>query len=85
MLKILILGILFGMTIVKLIDGVLYEFRAKKINKCVSKTLIDLLEVSSMRISERQKILKRVLTEEEKDEVVDDFYKEYKEQKAGVV
>lgn len=85
MLKILILGILFGMVIVKLIDEVIYVLRAKKINRCLSKTLIDLLEVSTMRIGERENILKRELTEEEKDKVIDDFYKEYKEQRARVV
>lgn len=66
-----------------------YEFiaekRQNKINKLISKSLVDILEGSTMRIGERSKILKRDLTEEEKDKVVDEYYKEYKENKAIIL
>lgn len=63
----------------------LYEVDGKKACKLASKTWVDVLEGSSMRINERQKILKRDLTEVEKDKVVDEFYAEYKENKARVI
>lgn len=57
----------------------LYEVNGKKACRLASKTWLDVLEGSSMRINERQKILKRDLTEVEKHKVVDEFYTEYKE------
>ena len=57
----------------------MYEVDGKKAHRLASKTWIDVLEGSSMWIGERQKILKRELTEEEKDKVVDEFYTEYKQ------
>ena len=57
----------------------MYEVDGKKARRLASKTWIDVLEGSSMWINERQKILKRDLTEEEKDKVVDEFYTEYKQ------
>lgn len=63
----------------------LYEVSEKKACRLASKTWVDVLEGSSMRINERQKILKRDLTELEKDKVVDEFYAEYKENRARVI
>ena len=63
----------------------MYEVDGKKACRLASKTWVDVLEGSSMRINERQKILKRDLTEVEKDKVVDEFYAEYKENKARVI
>lgn len=63
----------------------MYEVDGKKARRLASKTWIDVLEGSSMWINERQKILKRDLTEEEKDKVVDEFYAEYKENRARVI
>ena len=60
----------------------IYEVNEKKACRLASKTWVDVLEGSSMRINERQKILKRDLTEIEKDKVVDEFYNEYKENRA---
>ena len=60
----------------------LAELRNKKINKLISKSLVDILEGSTMRIGERSKILKRELTEAEKDKVIDEYYNEYKQNKA---
>ena len=57
----------------------MYEVDGKKARRLASKTWVDVLEGSSMWINERQKILKRDLTEEEKDKVVDEFYTEYKQ------
>lgn len=57
----------------------MYEVDGKKARRLASKTWIDVLEGSSKWINERQKILKRDLTEEEKDKVVDEFYTEYKQ------
>jgi len=62
----------------------IYEVNGKKACKLASKTWVDVLEGSSMRINERQKILKRELTEDEKNKVFDEFYAEYKENKAKV-
>lgn len=59
----------------------LAELRNKKINKLISKSLVDILEGSTMRIGERSKILKRELTEAEKDKVIDEYYNEYKQNK----
>lgn len=63
----------------------MYEVDGKKARRLASKTWVDVLEGSSMWINERQKILKRDLTEEEKDKVVDEFYAEYKENRARVI
>lgn len=57
----------------------LSEYREKQISKLTSKAFGDILEGSSMRIGERAKILKRDLTEEEKNNVIEEFYMEYKE------
>lgn len=57
----------------------MYEVDGKKVRRLASKTWVDVLEGSSMRINERQKILKRDLTELEKHKVVDEFYTEYKQ------
>ena len=57
----------------------MYEVDGKKARRLASKTWVDVLEGSSMRINERQKILKRDLTELEKHKVVDEFYTEYKQ------
>ena len=57
----------------------MYEVDGKKARRLASKTWVDVLEGSSMWIGERQKILKRELTEEEKDKVVDEYYTEDKE------
>ena len=57
----------------------MYEVDGKKARRLASKTWVDVLEGSSMWINERQKILKRDLTEDEKDKVVDEYYTEYKE------
>lgn len=61
------------------------EVRQKKIDKLISKTLLNVLEESTLRIGERAKILKRDLTEEEKDQVIDEYYNECKQNKAGVI
>lgn len=62
-----------------------YEFLLdkdkKQIERLAAKSLVNMLEETTMRIGERSKILKRDLTEDEKDEVVDDYYREYKENK----
>ena len=63
----------------------MYEVDGKKARRLASKTWVDVLEGSLMWINERQKILKRDLTEEEKDKVVDEFYAEYKENRARVI
>lgn len=62
----------------------LFELNEKKACRLASKAWVDVLEGSSLRIGERQKILKRELTEDEKNKVFDEFYAEYKENKAKV-
>lgn len=75
----LILGIILGIAVAILVYETIAEQKQKQIRKLISQSLIDILEGSTMRIGERAKILKRELTEEEKDKVIDEFYKDYKE------
>ena len=82
-------GIIFaffvGVGITAAFYEVKYELNERKACRLASKTWVDVLEGSSMRINERQKILKRELTEAEKDKVVDEYYTEYKENRIGVI
>lgn len=50
------------------------ERKEKKLNDLLSKKLEDLLENTTVKISERQKELKRVLTEDEKNKILDECY-----------
>lgn len=52
------------------------ERKGNKIEKLLPRKLAELLEECSMRVGERQKQLKRDLTEEEKDQILDKCYKE---------
>ena len=56
---------------------ILNILREKRIKKLIAKTLVDLVEESTMRIGERARILNRDLTEEEKDKIIDEYYNEY--------
>ncbi len=64
---------------------ILNILREKRIKKLIAKTLVDLVEESTMRIGERARILNRDLTEEEKDKIIDEYYNEYKQNKVGVI
>lgn len=64
---------------------ILNILREKRIKKLIAKTLVDLVEESTMRIGERTRILNRDLTEEEKDKIIDEYYNEYKQNKVGVI
>ena len=64
---------------------ILNILREKRIKKLIAKTLVDLVEESTMRIGERARILSRDWTEEEKDKIIDEYYNEYKQNKVGVI
>ncbi len=71
-----VLFFLLGVGVTIYIYETYVEKKGKKIEKILPKKLAILLEECSMQIGERQKQLNRDLTEEEKDNILDDCYKE---------
>ena len=65
-----------GAAIAMLIVESLHDFKSKKVGRLLSPKAEMLLEISSMKISKRQKELERELTEFEKDIIYDECYKE---------
>ena len=78
MIKFIILGFIFGMVLTIGIYETIADRKGGKIQNLLSRKMSILLQESSMRIGERQKILKRDLTEEEKDKILDECYEYYK-------
>lgn len=78
MIKFIILGFIFGMALTIGIYETIADRKGGKIQNLLSRKMSILLQESSMRIGERQKILKRDLTEEEKDKILDECYEYYK-------
>lgn len=70
------LGIIFGGAIVAFGYEVYYERREKLIQKLLPNKIEELVELTSIRISKKQKQLKRELTEEEKNIILDECYQE---------
>ncbi len=71
-----ILSFIFGIAITIYIYEFYKKIKEEKIQALVPRKLEQLLEESSMRIGERQKLLNRNLTEEEKDSILDKCYRE---------
>lgn len=70
----LILGLILGGAIVSFIYESYYERKEKKISLLMPTKLEKLIEMSSIKISQKQKLEERVLTEKEKDEILDKCY-----------
>lgn len=78
MIKFVILGFIFGVALTIGIYETKAGMKGEKIQKLLSRKMSVLLQESSMRIGERQKILKRELTEDEKDKILDECYEYFK-------
>ena len=70
----IILAIIFGGAVVTFIYETYYEKKDKKVGELLAPKAEELIEVSSRRIFERQKELKRNLTAKEKNEILDECY-----------
>lgn len=69
-----ILAIIFGGAIVAYIYETYYERKDKQVGELLAPKAEELIEISSRKIFEKQKKLNRILTEEEKNEILDDCY-----------
>lgn len=78
MIKFVILGFVFGVALTIGIYETIAEKKGGKIEKLLSNKMALLLQESSIRIGERQKILKRELSEDEKDKILDECYEYFK-------
>lgn len=72
-----ILAIIFGGAVVTYIYEKSREIQEKKVEKLLSPKAEELIEISSMRIAERQKDLNRELTEVEKNVIFDECYSKF--------
>lgn len=73
----IILAIIFGGAVVTYIYEKRREIQEKKVGKLLSPKAEELIEISSMRIAERQKDLDRELTEVEKNVIFDECYSKF--------
>ena len=71
-----VLGIILGGAIITLVYESYYDKKDEKISKLLAPKLQALIEMSSLKIDKKRKKLKRELTEEEKNEILDDCYSE---------
>lgn len=78
MIKFVVLGFVFGVALTIGIYETIAEKKGGKIEKILSNKMALLLQESSIRIGERQKILKRELSEDEKDKILDECYEYFK-------
>lgn len=78
MIKFVVLGFIFGVALTIGIYETIAERKGGKIEKLLSNKMALLLQESSIRIGERQKILKRELSEDEKDKILDECYEYFK-------
>lgn len=78
MIKFVVLGFVFGVALTIGIYETIAEKKGGKIEKLLSNKMALLLQESSIRIGERQKILKRELSEDEKDKILDECYEYFK-------
>lgn len=78
MIKFVVLGFIFGVALTIGIYETIAEKKGYKIEKLLSNKMALLLQESSIRIGERQKILKRELSEDEKDKILDECYEFFK-------
>lgn len=70
----IILAIIFGGAVVSYIYEIYYEKKDKQVGELLAPKIEELIELSSRKIFEKQKKLNRLLTEEEKNEILDDCY-----------
>lgn len=78
MIKFVVLGFIFGVALTIGIYETIAERKGGKIEKLLSNKMALLLQESSIRIGERQKRLKRELSEDEKDKILDECYEYFK-------
>lgn len=78
MIKFVVLGFIFGVALTIGIYETIADKKGYKIEKLLSNKMALLLQESSIRIGERQKILKRELSEDEKDKILDECYEYFK-------
>ena len=72
----IILAIIFGGALVTVLYENYYERKEKKIGNLLAPKLQNLIEISSLQISKKQKELQRALTEDEKNKILDKCYNE---------
>ena len=72
-----ILAIIFGGAVVAYIYERRRELKEERVQKLLSPKAEELIEISSIRIAERQKVLNRELTEVEKDLIFDECYSRF--------
>ncbi len=69
-----LVGMVLGISISLYIHLVVSDNKERKINNLVPRKMERLLEKTTWEISKKQKKLNRVLTEEEKNEILDECY-----------
>lgn len=70
------IGVIFGGAVMVIIYETYYEKREKMVEKLLPTKLEELAEICSMKISKQQKRLERELSEDEKEQILDECYKE---------
>ena len=70
----IILAIIFGGAFVTVLYESYYERKERKLGDLLAPKLQDLIEISSLKILKKQKEMKRVLTEDEKNKILDECY-----------
>ena len=68
-------GILGGAIVVRFYESY-YERKEAKVGRLLAPKLEKLIELSSMKISKKEKLLERELTEDEKNQLLDEAYNE---------
>ena len=71
-----ILAFILGGAVVTYLYETIMDIKDKKIGSILAPKCEKLIEMSSKRIFVKQKELKRILTEEEKNKILDDCYDE---------
>jgi len=69
-----LVGMVLGISISLYIHLVVSDNKERKINNLVPRKMERLLEKTTWEISKKQKKLNRILTEEEKSEILDECY-----------
>lgn len=69
-----VLAVIFGGAVVTFIYETYREYREKEIVRLLAPKIETLIEMSSIKISERERKLSRTLTDIEKDRIADECY-----------
>ena len=72
-----ILAIIFGGAVVAYIYEKKRELKEERVQRLLSPKAEELIEISSIRIAEKQDVLNRELTEVEKDIIFDECYNKF--------